>query len=436
LVAIFNVLRSESMNSGANPIRISKLSATFYLLCLMGMVLSALSQVPVQEDRRLRNLNAESITRLTSTSAFVVQATGDSNLSPLVGVTSTSVLSPVSAMIHPRSGGLSLNAIDLDVPAGAVSIEWSRTLQTRPVLQGLLGSLWRTNWESRVVLSDSMAMLEDLNGVMQFKFDAETNRYFASNGEQIILNEDKVQFVRADGSSDLFDSQGRLSQRFLRNGNFVTLTYDPDGRLQRLDGPYGSFLQLHLDGAGRVKTVESSTGQSLSYFYEGDESETLSKSPRGQGVRMEYDPAGQAVLIEHVGKLLTEFTYDDQERVVRQRFDGNVEESYVYEDENTIRHTAADGKVMRTKWSPDGRLQQTTDPQGRQSSVEYDEAGRPVAITGPAGKEIRMSYDSIGRVKTLVDENQDTTSFEYLGHSQLLAVTGRIVVAFLTELWL
>ena len=89
----------------------------------------------------------------------------------LVAVLALGVLvgSPAGAqeIVDPRSGRLILVVTDLVVPAGPVSLEYSRTLHVRSD-RGMVNARWWSNWDSRLVRSAQHLSIDEASGPTVF----------------------------------------------------------------------------------------------------------------------------------------------------------------------------------------------------------------------------------------------------------------------------
>ncbi|MBI5199848.1 MAG: hypothetical protein HZA09_07535, partial [Nitrospirae bacterium] len=195
-------------------------------------------------------------------------------LSILVLVTALFIGStyPVIAteIIEPRSGKLLIEVTDLNMPAGAINLTVTRSFQEKGGQAGLLGTHWRLNWETRLIIDKvtNTMLVEDGPIEVRFTATAKANEYRNNFGEHLVVTKDGAIRTTTDGSKYFFDSEGRLLYRQDLNGNRITLKYGKTGRLIRIDGPRKSFLEFSFDRDSRLTNINSSRGEVVTYTYE------------------------------------------------------------------------------------------------------------------------------------------------------------------------
>ncbi len=329
-------------------------------------------------------------------------------------------------IVDPRSGRLFLTLTDLVVPAGPVILEVQRSLDTRRKEQGLLGTRWRLNWESRLFHYGELVVIEEGSGPIIFTRDGGKPEYTSGTGDRLVIEADgRAVRTRLDGSRDSFDAQGRLVERDLRNGNTISLGNGGDDRLVRIDGPGGAFVRFTADSGGRVVRVETSTGKTLRYGYAGDDLIEV-QVDGGPPLRYVYDAGGQLARIERPRTGSVDLTYDAKGRVLSRRWADGAQERYEYDDAaNRRRHIDPAGAVTTTVWSQEHRRVEITDPLGRRSLIEFDEVGRVVAVIGPTATTARVAYDRLGRAVSLEDAGGRKTRLDYVGETARVATITR-----------
>jgi RHS repeat-associated protein len=355
-------------------------------------------------------------------SVVLLTVYGSSGTNPqpeLCAVRASPALPASEESIDPRSGTLSLTATDLVVPAGPVRLDVTRSFQTQPGPNGLLGSRWQLNWERRLVPNGKKVSVIELAQVMTFELDERTQRYRSAAGDSLAFQDDRAIWRRTDGATEIFDNQGRLIERDEPNGSKIVLRYNSAGRLERVDGPFGSFLKLAADAAGRLVRIESSRGGAVEYFY-SNQSPAFRPAEAGQTVSYAYDATGAVSQINHTRFGETRFAYDSKERVTNHRWADGAEERFEYDDANNIRRWIdPTGAVTTTRISPDGRRIDVIDPLNRKSAIELDASGRPLVLTGPTRLQARFTYDALGRPVSIQNPATGTTNFEYLEDTRL-----------------
>ena len=328
--------------------------------------------------------------------------------------------------IDPRSGRLTLQVTDLVVPAGPVNLEWRRALIGQPGPEGLLGSAWRSNWDTRLLNAKPNFLIVDAASAVTFRPIAKGGAHVSATGERLTLGKDRRAVrTRNDGSKDMFDAQGRLIERDLRNGNKLVLRYAADGRLVRIDAPYANFLQIGTDPRGRVVSIDSSTGAAVRYAYDNDRLAEV-RVNGGPSLRYAYADKGNLTRIDDPQTGAVQLAYDARGRVLSRRWADGAEERFEYDDAaSRQRRVDPIGAVTVTQWRPEARRVDVTDALGSKVAIAFDGAGRPEAITGPTGETVKIVYDSLGRAAALHDPRGQVTRFEYVDSTRRLKTIAR-----------
>lgn len=316
--------------------------------------------------------------------------------------------------IDPYSGRLLLSEIDLSFMAGAVRLELNRSLLPNKASPGLLGSRWRTNWESRLVQAGDAIFIQENAGAIEFQLDADKQQYNSADGQMILLLESGHAIRElTDGTKKVYDTDGLLVQHELRNGNTIFLIYDDKGQLSKVEGPGGRYLRLVADTSGRLVSATASTGDTITYEYSG---ELLSRVRHKEGASIDYSYDGNTRLIsvDHPVTGQQAFTYDDSGRILSRRWADGGYERWEYDDNKLIRRYIDQmGAVVTSRWSRDRRTEKITDPRGYTALITYDNATRPISIVGASGAIARINYDNLGRVKSVTNPLGQATQFEY-----------------------
>jgi RHS repeat-associated protein len=340
-------------------------------------------------------------------------------------VRSTPFVDLTEEVIDPRSGRLYLSATDVVVPAGAITLEVRRQLLPLPASPGLLGTRWRTNWESRLQRVGSLAVVEADGQQLSFRWDEAAKKLVSPSGDYLLpdANGRTIWVKTRERVSDTFDQLGRLVERDVRNGNKVALSYDSKGRLAKISGPHETWLELHTDESGRLVEIKSSMGHVVHYgFSTGSKAPAASRDADSPALRYAYHQNGTLERIEHPQLGATNFAYDPTGRVVRRTWADGSGEQYDYDDaQHTLRYTDPSGQVTTTVWSADRRVAKIISPLGHHSMMEYDQAGRLVALTGPTQQTTRFTFDSLGRTISVENSSQGTTQFQYVGDTELVS---------------
>ncbi len=208
-------------------------------------------------------------------------------------------------------------------------------------------------------------------------------------------------YVAADGGTEYYDAEGRVTRIVLRGGRTFTV-HQEQGLLRSVTDPFGRSLQFEYDTENRLHRVRTPEGTSVLYIYDN----------LGRLRWVEYPIGGRSYLYENAAfplaltgilaqGLHARWSYDAQGRAVLSERAGGAQ-----------RHQIA--------FSADGSIQ-VTDPLGTARVQRYGAAGAKQVFSGqsqPCASCIGDAADKILDLGSgLVLESRDflgvTTAFSY-----------------------
>lgn len=399
------------------------------LLLLSVLVITSLGQFVVNGETNQPDSPKNKHNSPVAETTDALSVASDSSLSGIL------IFSAADAqgVINPQSGRLNLQVTDLSALSGKSPLELQRSLQRESTGPGLLGSLWKLNWESRLLKAGSVVSLVEPTGITYFTSNAGESIYHSSSGEQLTFIGDRVLREKIDGANEIFDEEGRLLERTTSQGNTFFLTYKPDGTLERVEGPDGTFLQFISNETGQLEKVQHSSGLSVRYQYLSGELCKV-EADHGPDVVYAYATGGLLSRIDHQQFGSIHFDYDQKKRVLKRRWSDGSQESFEYDDANrTVQHTDADGVVTSIHTSPDQRREEYTDGLGHKTVLEYDSNGRVTQAIGPTNQVVKLTYDELGRTTRVENEKVGSVQIGYRGESRVPAAVsgpGRIHKSF------
>lgn len=380
---------------------------------------------------------------------------------------------------------LSIEATDLQLRGRGPDVRLRRAYSATQTRSGLLGSLWRFDYEARVVRMQGGALLE-LPGGHSVSFtgalwDAGASRWRTTD---LVLTTEGTSHERltyvATGPAFLLDEAGtrwlwrfepagadvfRLASIADRHNNAITFQYD-GGRLSRLIDASGRVTEFGLDGAGRATSVRVPDGRTARFEYDALGRLAHSWDMRGTRTSYEYD-GGDPHVVGIVTAARTRFEWastapkriaavvDPAFATTRYALDPasgvtTVTSPLGYTREVThqggLRTRERDGwwRDVRTEYSAgrpvrvldgngetrfeygaDGNLTRRIDPQGRATSYAWNVDRLLTSRTDATGATWRYDYDDDGRFNLLVVTSplQLRTTFEYDGQGLLVSET-------------
>ncbi len=280
--------------------------------------------------------------------------------------------------------------------------------------------------------------------VGQFQFDAD--------GRMVELGGDDGRARRWT-----YDAHGQVASQVREDGVRIATDYDPDGNAIRIEltGAAGSAIERRFtayDELGRPieerrDLFDTATGLPLppgsmiERFHYDQDGNASTMDRDGTSSHLVFDGAGRMAESLDPSGNATSWRYDVNSNLVMSRtvsIDPEApggtrteEVDHVYDAQaRLLSSTDEAGRVWSFEQGDDGPLR-AVDPLGHEIARLYDGAGRVTAvIASPApGEEITVSttYDQEGRIVSRLDDNGNTTGYQYddlRGPSAVIAPDG------------
>ncbi|WP_246743283.1 RHS repeat-associated core domain-containing protein [Dickeya oryzae] len=343
---------------------------------------------------------------------------------------------------------------------------------------GLLGALWRSNWDMSLTLESGVATLTDgefNQAVFVLPEEGEQSRAASNPSWRLSRQQGQLVLQHVDGLRYRFEHALGLHLCLTaiedRSGNRITLLWDrsalcwvslPDGRLVHVETqrrritrltlcdehrqPLKTLVSYQYDAQGYLLNVRAGEGRNFDYHY----------SPQGWLLRWsdlahtwvehEYDAEGRSRRDRTAGGFWPgEFRYDDDAFTSHYHCGFGGVTTYVRDARNNILlRREPDGGEYRFEWVDNqlvaeidplggrteyqrndwGQVTAVTLPDGATHRYDYDDDGQLLAYTDPMGSTWRYTRDAAGRVETASDPEGRTWQHRYSPQGLLSGVTG------------
>ncbi|NUW71974.1 RHS repeat protein [Vibrio mediterranei] len=260
-------------------------------------------------------------------------------------------------------------------------------------------------------------------------------------------------YRKANGVVEQFDEQGRLTNIDYPSGNRVSISYEFD-RVASVSDSYGRILRFTYSW-GRLWKVTAPGEQVYTYLFEDQLLSHVIK-PDTTRYRYHYEQNSNRRLLTGVtderGHRYATWSYDEQGRAIssehhngydRTSIAYNSEESatitnalghqrhYVYRYQNgklklsSIRGAACTGFSGGTKtfdYDTIGQLKSIINEEGQSFSYQYDQRGLEISRTSSAGDTITTQWHSEFPKPTKITSSYLVQEFTYDDHQRLLTL--------------
>lgn len=320
--------------------------------------------------------------------------------------------------------------------SGILPLEFKRYYRSAgPRHSGLLGRLWRTNWDISLTLENGVvAMMDGEYNQAYFALPEEGEVMRAASSPQWRLTRDQglLRLKHLDGTTYSFDhalgTQLCLTAITDRAGNQINLLWEraslrwlelPDGRLVHVESDYQRITALTLCDTDRhpLKTLAS---------YRYDKQGYLLSVRAGEGRSFDYrwSPEGWMLRWNDLSQTWVEHTFDEQGRATGGSTSGGFWGGrFVWDDENLTSYYYSAFKGVTT-WIRDERsnILCRREPDGGETHYEWVD-NQLMAQTDPLGNRTAFTRNEWGQILTATLADGAVHRYDYDDNGQLLAYT-------------
>ena len=344
-------------------------------------------------------------------------------------------------------------------------------------IPGLLGRLWRSNWDIQLSLDNGIVTLTDgefNQAVFALPLEGETERAASNPQWRLTRQQGQLRLINLDGTRYSFDHalgkqlcltamENRAGQRinFLWERSALRWLELPDGRLVHVETAHQRITSLTLCDAARqpIKTLAS---------YRYDQQGYLLSVRAGEGRNFDYQwsPEGWLLRWNDLSQTWVEHTYDEQGRSIKDQAAGGYWDGrFVWDDEKLTGHYYSgfggvtsyvrdarnnilcrrepDGGETHFEWIDNqlvaqtdalgnrteftrndwGQITSVTLPNGAVHRYEYDDSGQLLAYTNPLGSSWSYQRNALGQLEASVDAEGRAWQYSWNTQGQLVSAT-------------
>ena len=347
------------------------------------------------------------------------------------------------------------------VSAGMEPLVFTRHYNSQLALSGKqsdVGIGWSHNYSNKVIFDKES---HGENMVVLHRPDGKELAFYRTNAvwmptwksDDRLYKDSGWRYQRADGVVELYDSNGQLIRIVHPSGNELDLNYT-NGKLDSVSDSFGRTLRFSYDQGKIIKMIDPA-GQIFSYDYSNELLVAVHKPDANQrryhyedslnpslltgltdekGSRFatwSYDPSGRAVLSEHSsGVDRTSVTYNPDGSVTVTNALGH-EQHYLFSRYNgklkpdSIQGAACTGFAGGTKsfgYDTNGELKSIINEEGQSFSYQYEQRGLEISRTSSTGDTITTQWHSEFQKPTKITSSYLVQEFTYDDHQRLLTL--------------
>ncbi|TOI59500.1 RHS repeat-associated core domain-containing protein [Vibrio parahaemolyticus] len=347
------------------------------------------------------------------------------------------------------------------VSAGMEPLVFTRHYNSQLALSGKqsdVGIGWSHNYSNKVIFDKES---HGENMVVLHRPDGKELAFYRTNAvwmptwksDDRLYKDSGWRYQRADGVVELYDSNGQLIRIVHPSGNELDLNYT-NGKLDSVSDSFGRNLRFSYDQGKIIKMIDPA-GQTFSYDYSNELLVAVHKPDANQrsyhyedslnpslltgltdekGSRFatwSYDPSGRAVLSEHSsGVDRTSVTYNPDGSVTVTNALGH-EQHYLFSRYNgklkpdSIQGAACTGFAGGTKsfgYDTNGELKSIINEEGQSFSYQYDQRGLEISRTSSTGDTITTQWHSEFPKPTKITSSYLVQEFTYDDRQRLLTL--------------
>jgi len=342
----------------------------------------------------------------------------------------------------------------LDYSSSALNV--ARTYNSKSQATGLFGRGWSTDYDNSIVADNAYVVhFRQGDGRVIYFYRASTSgSYIPVTPDfhaQLTQTGSGYSLSFLDGSTQQFDSAGKVLSFAERNGNTTALTYGANSFLTAITDPFGRQLSVATDSNGQITSISDAIGTIATYTY-GPAHQLLSVTyPDSSAFNFSYDGSYRLLNVtDALSNIVESHQYDGQGRATTSEVQGGVEHyslNYLSETQTDVtdglghitKYTfdKVKGRTLLTRiegvcgcggsgsqvqtWTYDDKLNLTakTDASGHSRSYTYDANGNPLTETDATGT-VTYTYNARGEILTRKDQLNGMTTNTYDAQGNLL----------------
>ncbi|MEZ5406029.1 MAG: RHS repeat-associated core domain-containing protein [Verrucomicrobiia bacterium] len=207
--------------------------------------------------------------------------------------------------------------------------------------------------------------------------------------------------------------------------NTTTFLYDNEDRLISAIDPLGNTTQYEYDKIGRrIATVDPLGNRYIHHYNEaGNLTETIDPLKNRQ-YQLQYNRQNQITRIKTIDKEQQNNHYNKQGLLTAQNSGAGRRSHFEYDAMNRLVQTKNSAKQQAQQaFDVDSNLSSLTDSENHTTRLSYDKAGQLTSLKTPSGQTMAYTYNSRNLIESVVWPSEQKVNFTYDAAGQLKTLT-------------
>lgn len=334
-----------------------------------------------------------------------------------------------SWMVNTVNGNFIVQDTDFSYLSRGMPIEFVRTNNGDDPREGIFGRSWTFNYNITLVENPDQSIdIRRGDGKVDHFFWNGT-RYQGPNAVYDLLTKNGdgsyALKIKADKTTQNFDSQGRLVNIKDRNNNTVSFSYDASGNLTQITDPNNKNISLSYGANNKVSQITLPDGRHAQFVYDSNNNLIQCIDMKGAVSAFTYDNASYITEITtpHQGKTKIAYVVTEEGYAINSITDALSNRrwyGYYLSHQNfgvvNSRHSATIYENTSDGYTKSINIL------GSRISFGYDDFGNRATITDYLNNSATLTYQD-GNVSSVTDPLNHTTTFIYDANDNLTSTT-------------
>ena len=182
---------------------------------------------------------------------------------------------------------------ETDFTSPGTGLNFTRSYNSLSQQDGTLGFGWTGPNDKRLELYNNGDLIQVREATGRgYPYQKQTDGTWLGDGDTTpTLTQDASGYTLTfrDGSSETYDTSGKLLTIKDANNKTTTYVYDSNGRVSTITGPFGHVLSFTYNASGKLTQVTDPSAQQYAYIYDANNNLTKVTYPDGSARHYHYE---------------------------------------------------------------------------------------------------------------------------------------------------